>query len=119
MLYIYINVTLFAFRKISECTITSVFMCLWLQEDLRGTCQRIAEAVLGRDDDWQMGKTKIFLKVQLFYSYCTLLSGERNHREKSLVSKDCFVFSPSDCLLFFLSRIFFLSGMLKKQTSYT
>uniref|UniRef100_A0A665TAH3 Myosin VIIAa n=1 Tax=Echeneis naucrates TaxID=173247 RepID=A0A665TAH3_ECHNA len=31
-------------------------------EDLRGTCQRIAEAVLGRDDDWQMGKTKIFLK---------------------------------------------------------
>uniref|UniRef100_A0A8D3DHU6 Myosin VIIAa n=1 Tax=Scophthalmus maximus TaxID=52904 RepID=A0A8D3DHU6_SCOMX len=35
-------------------------------EDLRGTCQRIAEAVLGRDDDWQMGKTKIFLKVFLF-----------------------------------------------------
>ncbi|KAM7398847.1 hypothetical protein PAMP_018156 [Pampus punctatissimus] len=33
------------------------------QEDLRGTCQRIAEAVLGRDDDWQMGKTKIFLKL--------------------------------------------------------
>ncbi|CAL8362105.1 unnamed protein product [Merluccius merluccius] len=32
------------------------------KEDLRGTCQRIAEAVLGRDDDWQMGKTKIFLK---------------------------------------------------------
>ncbi|XP_061734496.1 unconventional myosin-VIIa-like isoform X5 [Nerophis ophidion] len=32
------------------------------QEDLRGTCQRIAEAVLGRNDDWQMGKTKIFLK---------------------------------------------------------
>uniref|UniRef100_A0A8C7YZT8 Myosin VIIAa n=1 Tax=Oryzias sinensis TaxID=183150 RepID=A0A8C7YZT8_9TELE len=31
-------------------------------EDLRGTCQKIAEAVLGRDDDWQMGKTKIFLK---------------------------------------------------------
>ncbi|MBN3313878.1 MYO7A protein, partial [Atractosteus spatula] len=31
-------------------------------EDLRGTCQRIAEAVLGRDDDWQIGKTKIFLK---------------------------------------------------------
>uniref|UniRef100_A0A3B4GL09 Myosin VIIA n=1 Tax=Pundamilia nyererei TaxID=303518 RepID=A0A3B4GL09_9CICH len=27
-----------------------------------GTCERIAEAVLGRDDDWQMGKTKIFLK---------------------------------------------------------
>ncbi|KAM8822173.1 LOW QUALITY PROTEIN: unconventional myosin-VIIa-like [Synchiropus picturatus] len=32
------------------------------QGDLRGTCQRIAEAVLGRDDDWQMGKSKIFLK---------------------------------------------------------
>uniref|UniRef100_A0A674DQ99 Myosin VIIAa n=1 Tax=Salmo trutta TaxID=8032 RepID=A0A674DQ99_SALTR len=31
-------------------------------EDLRGTCQRIVEVVLGRDDDWQMGKTKIFLK---------------------------------------------------------
>uniref|UniRef100_A0A803Y2F3 Myosin VIIA n=1 Tax=Meleagris gallopavo TaxID=9103 RepID=A0A803Y2F3_MELGA len=30
--------------------------------DLRGTCQRIAEAVLGKDDDWQIGKTKIFLK---------------------------------------------------------
>uniref|UniRef100_A0A8C9R5F2 Myosin VIIAa n=1 Tax=Scleropages formosus TaxID=113540 RepID=A0A8C9R5F2_SCLFO len=37
--------------------------CAGCQEDLRGTCQRIAEAVLGRDDDWQMGKTKIFLKV--------------------------------------------------------
>uniref|UniRef100_A0A8C7UHB9 Myosin VIIAa n=1 Tax=Oncorhynchus mykiss TaxID=8022 RepID=A0A8C7UHB9_ONCMY len=34
-------------------------------EDLRGTCQRIAEVVLGRDDDWQMGKTKIFLKVTI------------------------------------------------------
>ncbi|XP_052525295.1 unconventional myosin-VIIa isoform X1 [Tympanuchus pallidicinctus] len=32
------------------------------QGDLRGTCQRIAEAVLGMDDDWQIGKTKIFLK---------------------------------------------------------
>lgn len=33
------------------------------QGDLRGTCQRIAEAVLGKDDDWQIGKTKVFLKV--------------------------------------------------------
>ncbi|XP_073517739.1 unconventional myosin-VIIa isoform X4 [Phyllobates terribilis] len=32
------------------------------QGDLRGTCQRIAECVLGKDDDWQIGKTKIFLK---------------------------------------------------------
>ncbi|XP_063287598.1 unconventional myosin-VIIa isoform X2 [Pelobates fuscus] len=32
------------------------------QGDLRGTCQRIAEWVLGKDDDWQIGKTKIFLK---------------------------------------------------------
>ncbi|CAN0290451.1 unnamed protein product, partial [Lampetra fluviatilis] len=32
------------------------------QEDLRGTCQRIAGAVLAREDDWQIGKTKIFLK---------------------------------------------------------
>ncbi|KAM4796151.1 LOW QUALITY PROTEIN: unconventional myosin-VIIa [Rhinophrynus dorsalis] len=32
------------------------------QGDLRGTCQRIAETVLGKDDDWQIGKTKIFLK---------------------------------------------------------
>lgn len=39
--------------------------CLSYQEDLKGTCQRISEAVLGRDDDWQMGKTKIFLKVRL------------------------------------------------------
>uniref|UniRef100_A0A8C5A059 Myosin VIIAa n=1 Tax=Gadus morhua TaxID=8049 RepID=A0A8C5A059_GADMO len=37
-------------------------------EDLRGTCQRIAEAVLGRDDDWQMGKTKIFLKMRAGFS---------------------------------------------------
>lgn len=36
---------------------------LFHQGDLRGTCQRIAEAVLGKDDDWQIGKTKIFLKV--------------------------------------------------------
>ncbi|XP_013928803.1 PREDICTED: unconventional myosin-VIIa-like, partial [Thamnophis sirtalis] len=32
------------------------------QGNLHGTCQRIAEAVLGKDDDWQIGKTKIFLK---------------------------------------------------------
>ncbi|XP_073791408.1 unconventional myosin-VIIa isoform X3 [Danio rerio] len=32
------------------------------QEDLRGTCQRIVVSVLLRDDDWQIGKTKIFLK---------------------------------------------------------
>ncbi|KAM5247360.1 unconventional myosin-VIIa isoform 1-T1 [Ctenodactylus gundi] len=32
------------------------------QGDLQGTCQRIAEAVLGTHDDWQIGKTKIFLK---------------------------------------------------------
>uniref|UniRef100_A0A8C6IQ70 Uncharacterized protein n=1 Tax=Melopsittacus undulatus TaxID=13146 RepID=A0A8C6IQ70_MELUD len=30
-----------------------------------GVKPRIAEAVLGRDDDWQIGKTKIFLKVGL------------------------------------------------------
>lgn len=35
------------------------------QDDLRGTCQRMAEAVLGTHDDWQMGKTKIFLKVSM------------------------------------------------------
>ncbi|XP_051536832.1 unconventional myosin-VIIa-like [Myxocyprinus asiaticus] len=32
------------------------------QEDLRGTSQRIVVSVLQRDDDWQIGKTKIFLK---------------------------------------------------------
>uniref|UniRef100_A0A8C4M3A3 Myosin VIIA n=1 Tax=Equus asinus asinus TaxID=83772 RepID=A0A8C4M3A3_EQUAS len=32
------------------------------QDDLRGTCQRMAEAVLGTHDDWQIGRTKIFLK---------------------------------------------------------
>nr|XP_019581971.1 PREDICTED: unconventional myosin-VIIa isoform X4 [Rhinolophus sinicus] len=32
------------------------------QDDLRGTCKRMAEAVLGTHDDWQIGKTKIFLK---------------------------------------------------------
>ncbi|XP_062948873.1 unconventional myosin-VIIa isoform X3 [Cynocephalus volans] len=32
------------------------------QDNLRGTCQRMAEAVLGTHDDWQIGKTKIFLK---------------------------------------------------------
>ncbi|XP_015243373.1 PREDICTED: unconventional myosin-VIIa-like [Cyprinodon variegatus] len=33
-------------------------------EDLRGTCQRIVSARLGKQDDWQIGKTKIFLKDQ-------------------------------------------------------
>uniref|UniRef100_A0A672LF59 Myosin VIIA n=1 Tax=Sinocyclocheilus grahami TaxID=75366 RepID=A0A672LF59_SINGR len=32
------------------------------QEDLRGTSQRIVVSVLQRDGDWQIGKTKIFLK---------------------------------------------------------
>uniref|UniRef100_A0A672S5X6 Myosin VIIA n=1 Tax=Sinocyclocheilus grahami TaxID=75366 RepID=A0A672S5X6_SINGR len=32
------------------------------QEDLRGTCQHIVVSVLQKDDDWQIGKTKIFLK---------------------------------------------------------
>ncbi|KAG1940716.1 unconventional myosin-VIIa-like [Pimephales promelas] len=32
------------------------------QEDLRGTSQRIVVSVLQKADDWQMGKTKIFLK---------------------------------------------------------
>nr|XP_051706510.1 unconventional myosin-VIIa isoform X8 [Oryctolagus cuniculus] len=36
--------------------------CSASQGDLRGTCQRMAEAVLGTHDDWQIGKTKIFLK---------------------------------------------------------
>ncbi|XP_056909520.1 unconventional myosin-VIIa isoform X1 [Takifugu flavidus] len=33
-----------------------------IQEDLRGTCQQIVLARLGKHDDWQIGKTKIFLK---------------------------------------------------------
>uniref|UniRef100_A0A8D0CXJ8 Myosin VIIA n=1 Tax=Sander lucioperca TaxID=283035 RepID=A0A8D0CXJ8_SANLU len=33
-----------------------------IQEDLRGTCQQIILARLGKHDDWQIGKTKIFLK---------------------------------------------------------
>ncbi|XP_017574409.1 unconventional myosin-VIIa isoform X1 [Pygocentrus nattereri] len=33
-----------------------------LQENLRGTCQRIVTSVLGRNDDWQIGKSKIFFK---------------------------------------------------------
>ncbi|XP_053334493.1 unconventional myosin-VIIa isoform X3 [Clarias gariepinus] len=33
-----------------------------LQENLRGACGRIARAFLGHNDDWQIGKTKIFLK---------------------------------------------------------
>ncbi|XP_022531702.2 unconventional myosin-VIIa isoform X1 [Astyanax mexicanus] len=32
------------------------------QEDHRGTCQRIAVSVLGRNEDWKIGRTKIFLK---------------------------------------------------------
>ncbi|XP_073681347.1 unconventional myosin-VIIa isoform X1 [Garra rufa] len=32
------------------------------QANLRGTCQRIVVSVLPRDDGWQIGKTKIFLK---------------------------------------------------------
>ncbi|XP_076969617.1 unconventional myosin-VIIa isoform X7 [Tamandua tetradactyla] len=37
-------------------------MPAYKQGDLQGTCQRMAEAVLGTHDDWQIGKTKIFLK---------------------------------------------------------
>ncbi|PKU31859.1 unconventional hypothetical protein [Limosa lapponica baueri] len=42
--------------------IKQIFQADVAMGDLRGTCQRIAEAVLGKDDDWQIGKTKIFLK---------------------------------------------------------
>uniref|UniRef100_A0A8C8INK3 Myosin VIIAb n=1 Tax=Oncorhynchus tshawytscha TaxID=74940 RepID=A0A8C8INK3_ONCTS len=35
---------------------------------------RIVEAVLGRDDDWQIGKTKIFLKNIIFVLYWCLVS---------------------------------------------
>uniref|UniRef100_A0AAR2KDI6 Myosin VIIAb n=1 Tax=Pygocentrus nattereri TaxID=42514 RepID=A0AAR2KDI6_PYGNA len=31
-------------------------------QNLRGTCQRIVTSVLGRNDDWQIGKSKIFFK---------------------------------------------------------
>nr|XP_054590278.1 unconventional myosin-VIIa isoform X2 [Nothobranchius furzeri] len=33
-----------------------------IQEDLRGTCQQIVSDRLGKHEDWQIGKTKIFLK---------------------------------------------------------
>ncbi|XP_047186505.1 unconventional myosin-VIIa-like isoform X3 [Scophthalmus maximus] len=33
-----------------------------IQEDVRGTSQQIVLAQLGKHDDWQIGKTKIFLK---------------------------------------------------------
>ncbi|KAF0022919.1 hypothetical protein F2P81_024900 [Scophthalmus maximus] len=33
-----------------------------IQEDVRGTSQQIVLARLGKHDDWQIGKTKIFLK---------------------------------------------------------
>ncbi|KAK7926039.1 hypothetical protein WMY93_008349 [Mugilogobius chulae] len=33
-----------------------------LQDDLRGTCRQIVLARLGKHGDWQIGKTKIFLK---------------------------------------------------------
>lgn len=43
-----------------------IFMIV-LQEDLRGTCQQIVLARLGKHNDWQIGKTKIFLKVVLYF----------------------------------------------------
>ncbi|XP_062868377.1 unconventional myosin-VIIa isoform X2 [Trichomycterus rosablanca] len=36
----------------------------YIQEDLRGLCRNIATLVLGQNDDWRIGKTKIFLKDQ-------------------------------------------------------
>ncbi|XP_023197958.1 unconventional myosin-VIIa-like isoform X2 [Xiphophorus maculatus] len=33
-----------------------------IQDDLKGTCQQIVSARLGKQEDWQIGKTKIFLK---------------------------------------------------------
>ncbi|XP_054902492.1 unconventional myosin-VIIa-like isoform X4 [Poeciliopsis prolifica] len=35
-----------------------------IQDDLKGTCQQIVSARLGKQEDWQIGKTKIFLKDQ-------------------------------------------------------
>jgi len=43
-----------------------------MQEDLRGTSQQIVLARLGEHDDWQIGKTKIFLKVVQSIFFYTL-----------------------------------------------
>ncbi|KAH0625252.1 hypothetical protein JD844_033621 [Phrynosoma platyrhinos] len=52
------------------------------QGDLRGTCQRIAEAVLGKDDDWQIGKTKIFLKMRVgFLRLQALYRSRKLHKQ--------------------------------------
>ncbi|KAG7246381.1 hypothetical protein CRUP_016046 [Coryphaenoides rupestris] len=45
------------------------YQALMPGEDLRGTCQQRLLAMLGKRGDWQIGKTKIFLKVVLRYLF--------------------------------------------------
>ncbi|XP_036379710.1 unconventional myosin-VIIa-like [Megalops cyprinoides] len=54
------------------------------QDNLQRTCRRIAEVVLGRNDDWQIGKTKIFLKDH----HDMLLEIER---DKAITNKVIFI----------------------------
>lgn len=59
--------------KVFKTVISHHFSSLSFQEDLRGTCQQIVLARLGKHDDWQIGKTKIFLKV-VFFCVCVKVS---------------------------------------------
>uniref|UniRef100_A0A3P8ZKP1 Myosin VIIAb n=1 Tax=Esox lucius TaxID=8010 RepID=A0A3P8ZKP1_ESOLU len=86
-------------------------------DDLRGTCQKIVEAVLGRDDDWQIGKTKIFLKISIYFTDI------RKHFDKicSLSLSPLSVLSPLCSLLSLFSLPSVLSsllGFLRLQALY-
>ncbi|KAI1903183.1 hypothetical protein AGOR_G00024590 [Albula goreensis] len=77
------------------------------QEDLQGTCKHIAEGVLGKEGDWQIGKTKIFLKMQVgFLRLQALFRSRKLYRTYQSV-RLCVTHLQAHCRGFLLRQVFY------------
>uniref|UniRef100_A0A8C3CNT6 Myosin VIIA n=1 Tax=Cairina moschata TaxID=8855 RepID=A0A8C3CNT6_CAIMO len=86
-----------------------------------GVKPRIAEAVLGKDDDWQIGKTKIFLKVwALRLSWRELISYLHPHKKEISEGNLLRVDKPMGCggVVSSFSLLQMRIGFLRLQALY-